>query len=181
MMHELCEQVRTPPQAGKASIQQAADLLRCGGRGVLQVRFDIPMTVFLRIELRRIGRKGCDLDLRMGGQIGLGGTAGVNPGAVPQQDDRAAHIPLQMSQQGNHLLAAHPAAAMPLVNVPGERQGHARRDAAPVALGALQHRAATARRPGAGQRLAEGEAKFIQKHDFCASALRFFLSGASLG
>lgn len=61
--------------------------IHVGRRRILQALLDVAMTIFFRIQLRRIGRQGLDDNFRMIREIGFGLATGVNRRAIPNQDE----------------------------------------------------------------------------------------------
>ena len=58
--------------------------------------FDVAMTIFFWIEFGSISGQKFNLNFRMIGKIVSNFLAGMNTGAIPNQDDVAWHMPLQV-------------------------------------------------------------------------------------
>jgi hypothetical protein len=131
-MDEMEQPIRATPQASKTAIQQRADFMSSSWSSILQVLFDIAMTVFFRIKLRGIGRQWLNYDFWMLSQKSCGLATDVNAGAVPDQNKTSGQMSLQMAQGFNDLSTLHPTFKMPLVNLARESQPYRRRYAAAV-------------------------------------------------
>ncbi len=179
-MNEMEQHIRATPQASKTAIQQHADFMRGNWGSILQVLFDIAMTVFFRIEIRGIGRQWLNYDFGMLRQKSRSLCTGVNAGSVPDQNETCGQMAQQMAQGSNHLSALHPTFKMPLVNLARKSQSHRRGDAAPLTGQAWQVGTLPARCPRSRQRFLKGKAELIKKHDFYADSPRLFLYVANL-
>ena len=92
-------------QASKATIQHGAHFGFTDWTSILGTLFDISMAVLFRVELWRIGRQEFHFNFRMTGKIGSDFFTRMNASSIPNQNDLAWNLPLQMWQSFNDLLA----------------------------------------------------------------------------
>src|SRR5512139_3611144 len=98
----------------------------------------------------------------------------MNGGPIPDDEHRSAPMALQMLERLDHLSTPHPAGKVALVDFARQGQSDRRGETPTVILDPLQDRSVTAWGPGAREWLLERVAELVKKHDFCASAPRFF-------
>src|SRR5260370_7332828 len=113
------------------------------------------------------------------GEIILLFPAGMGASSVPDQDEGAGNMLLQMLKRFKDLLAMDGSFEMPFVDLAREAEGH-RRGQSPAIRGDLtQDRSFASPSPSRSQGFLKGEAKFIPEDDFGAHPPRLFLSLAN--
>jgi hypothetical protein len=132
-----------------------------------------------RVKFRRISRKAFHDDaLSGGGDVMLDQQAAMDRRAIPQHQNFAGDVLLQVPEKLNDLWAFD-AALMDLKVKPPQCQTANNRKAFPVER-LVQHRSLPARRPGADSRRACAQPAFIYENDGSSlSAGLFFKSGHS--
>lgn len=164
-MNETQQQVRSATQASEPSIQVPSHVRLVCGCAVGQMGFDIPMTVFFRIKLRRILGQWFYDDLGVIPQEADRLFTGMDWGLITDQDETFWHEAVDMLQGQDHVLTLHATVEMPFVNL--ARQGQANRCAQDpsVPRDSSNNRTLTTRAPGGPQPLQKRVAKLIKKHD----------------
>jgi hypothetical protein len=129
------------------------------------------------VEFWRISRQALHDDAPAGGSdVMLDQQTAMNRRAVPQDEDFAGNMPLQVPEKLNDL-RAFDAALMHLKVKPPQRQATNEREAFPVE-GLLQHGSLPARRPGPDARRPGAQPAFIYENDGSSLAAGFFLKRA---
>jgi len=116
----------------------------------------------------------------MSSQEGLCFLAFMSAGSIPDQNDLAGQVLLDVLECGDHLITLDGTFKMTLVDLARHRQGNCRRQNPPIACHSPQDGPLALASPGGRQRFQVREAKFIKEHDDCAELQRLFLSLASL-
>ena len=104
----------------------------------------------------------------------------VGAGSIPNQNDFAWNLPLNMLQCGNQIFAIDRTFKMPFVDFAGKSECNRCRDGTPFLCHSAVNGTLASTSPSGRQKFLKGKAKFIPKHDFCAEPLRLFLSLANL-
>lgn len=167
-------------QSSEAFIQHFGNLLFGWKNGILERALDMPMTKFLRIDFRRIGRQKLDMDFRMQGKIFLHQLASMGARTIPNEDKGLSNAATKMLQTLNHLFGIDRTFKMLFVDFACDGQACQRGNLTAVFSNPLQMRRLSTRRPGCTDQFGKGNAKFIFKNDFCAEPPRFFLSCSNL-
>lgn len=175
-MKETEQQVGSVSQASKATIQHGANFGFIGWTSILEMLFDIAMTVFFWIEFGGIGGQEFHANFRMVGKIVLDFLAGMNSSSIPNQNDLAWKVSLQMVERFNDLLTFHGTLKMSLVDSARKGQCHGCRQSTAIIGDPSENWPFSFACPSRRQRFLKGETKFIPKHDFCAEPLRLFLA-----
>jgi len=116
----------------------------------------------------------------MSGQVGLSFPAFMRTSSIPDQNDPAAQIVLQMLERCDYLLTLDGTFKMTLVDLARHRQGYRSRQNPPIPCRAPQDGPFAFACPGCCHWFQKREAKFIKEHDDCAEPPTLFLSWASL-
>jgi hypothetical protein len=119
MPEEAEDEIGTPTQARKSSIHLSAECTEAFRDRITEMLLDVPMTSFLRVHVRRIGREPFPLDLGIRGDIRLHSGSPVGAQPVPDDDHRSSDIALQMLQYTQDVLRADGVLNMALVNLAG--------------------------------------------------------------
>ncbi len=143
--------------------------------------FNIAMTVLFGIQFGRIGWQSFFMNFRMLCQVGLCHPAEMGPGSVPDQNEGARQMLLEMLQSFQNLFAVDGSLEMPFVDLAREREGHGGRQHPPIRCNLMQDRPPSPASPGGRRRFLKGEPKFIPEHDFGAQPPRLFLSSVNRG
>jgi len=104
----------------------------------------------------------------------------MRTGSIPDQNDLAWQITLDMLEGSNHLVALDGAFEMTFVDLARHRQSDCSRQDPPITGHPSQDRPFASPGPGGRQRFEEREAKFIKEHGDCADPPTLFLSWANL-
>ncbi len=123
-MEEAEQEVGSMSQTSKATIQHGAHFRFTSWPSILETLFDISVTVFFWVELWRIRWQKFHFNFRMIGKIGSDFFTGMNTSSIPNQNDFAWKLPLQMLKSFNDLLAFNRAIESPFVNPAGQGQCH---------------------------------------------------------
>src|SRR5260370_41297267 len=113
------------------------------------------------------------------GEIILLFPAGMGASSVPDQDEGAGNMLLQMLKRFKDLLAMDGSFEMPFVDLAREGEGHRRGQSSAIRGDLAQDRSFASPSPSRSQGFLKGEAKFIPEDDFGAQPLRLFLSLAN--
>lgn len=175
-MKETKQQVRSLSQASKATIEHGADFVFISWTSILETLFDKAMTVFFWIKFGRIGWQEFHIDVRMVGQIPLNFLAGMNASSIPNQNDLAWKVSLEMLECCNDLLAFHGAIKVSFVDFARQGQRHGRRESTAIRSDPSENWSFSFACPSCRQQFLKGETKFIPKDEFCAEPLRLFLA-----
>jgi len=105
--------------------------------------------------------------------------AGVGSSSVPDQNDGAGNMLLQMLKRFDDLFAMDGSFEMPFVDLAREGEGHRRGQSPPIRGDLAQDRSLASPSPSRSQGFLKGEAKFIPEDDFGAQPPRLFLSWAN--
>lgn len=116
-MKEPEEQIGTATQASKATIEHGANFFFTCRASVFETLLDISMTIFFWVELRSVGRQFFNQDFRMFLKVGFGDLAQMNTGSIPNQNDSAWYLPLNMLECFHHVFAFHRTFKMAFVDV----------------------------------------------------------------
>jgi hypothetical protein len=160
-------------EAAATETQLVADRAEALGT---QVRGGRPLApgpqAFDRIQLRGIGREAMHCEPRaLGLDVGAGLEAAVRVESVPEQDHAPSDVTPQVTEEAHHLgrpdgaWVGHQedAAAARGANAVGQGPDH--REGIPAAEPVGQDRCLPARRPGAADRWALGEAALVDEDD----------------
>ena len=105
------------------------------------MRFNISMTGFFRVEVRRIQRQPLDLnDIGIGGQEIFNQFGRMNAGMIPDDDQPLLMPAQQMQQKHDYIARIESLADVLLVDAPGQAQAHNRRELPPLSGHAPQLR-----------------------------------------
>ena len=173
-MNETQEQVGPAPQAGETLIELPPHLRLGDRRAIGQMGFDIPMTIFFRVEFRRILGQRFDHNFGMIPQITNRRFAGMDRRVITDQDETFWHKATQVLPGQDHLLTLHAAYEMAFVNLARQGQTHRRTHGASFACDPSDNWTLTPRRPGASEPFLKRVTKLIKKHDVDAAPPRFF-------
>ncbi len=168
------------PQACKATIDHSTHFLSVGRQCISGLFLDVTMAEFFGVEFRSTSWQPFNHDFRMVSQIGQGLLAGVNANSIPNQNERARKMTLQMLERSNHIITIHRAVEMAFVNLARDGQAYSSRQSPPVRTDPAYDRPLAFRRPRGARLIQEGNAKFIEKYNVCTVAASFFLSWANL-
>jgi len=139
--------------------------------------FEMAPHILDRVEFRRVSRKTFHHDaFTGGGDVILDQQAAVDRRAIPQDQNSAGDVPLQVPEKLNDL-RAFDAALMDLKVKPPQRQAANNRKAFPVEA-LVQHRSLPARGPSADSRRAGAQPAFIYENDGSPLLAGFFLKRA---
>jgi len=139
--------------------------------------FEMTPHVFDRVEFWRVSREAFQDDAPSGGgDVILNQQTAMDRRTVPQDQNFAGNMPLQVPEKLNHLWAFD-TALMNLKVKPPQRQAANDGEAFPVE-GLVQHRSLPARRPGADSRRAGAQSAFIYEDDGPFLSAGFFLKRA---
>ena len=135
---------------------------------------DVPMTSFLRVQVRRIGREPFHRNRGMRGDILFhsGRPMGAQP--VPDDDHRSSDIALQMVQHRQDILRADGVLKMAPINLAGEREPDNGGELAALTQTPQDGRLADWS-PCGGHLGATGKPGFVHKHDFSPFTASLFL------
>lgn len=176
---EAEHQIGPSSQSCKATVEHRADFAFVSGPSIAEMLFDIAMTVFFSVEFGRIGWQELFVDFRMLREIALYFPAGMGSSSVPDQDEGAGKMVLQMHKRFEDLLAMDGSFEMPFVDFAREAEGH-RRGQSPSVRGDLaQDGSFASPSPSRRQGFLKGESKFIPEDDVGAQPPRLFLSLAN--
>jgi len=135
--------------------------------------FEMTPHILDRVEFRRISRKALQDDaLSGGGDVMLDQKTAMDRRAIPQDQNFAGDVPLQVPEKLNDLWAFD-AALVDLKVKPPQRQAANNRKAFPVER-LVQHRSLPARRPSADSRRPGAQPAFIYENDGSSLLARFF-------
>src|ERR1035437_9690029 len=116
----------------------------------------------------------------MGSQIGLRFLAFMRSSPIPDQNDLATQMVLQMLKCFNQLLTLHRTFKMTLVDLARHCQGYPSSHNPPISGCPPQDGPFAFACPGRCHWFQKREAKFIKEHDDCAEPPTLFLSWANL-
>src|SRR5258706_5800108 len=167
-MNEAEQQVRPPPQSGKTTIHQLADLLAISRCGIRRVDFDIAVAIFFWVQLGRVFRQWLDDDFRVIKEVSQSYVASVNARMIQDQNEAVGHKMSQMLNGRDHVLTIHAMVEVSLVNLACQGQAHRGSQHAAVLRHATVNRSLAARRPSASEWLQKRIPKFVIKHDVYA-------------
>lgn len=140
--------------------------------------FELSPHVFHWIELRCIGRQTLDFNVPAGtGDVISDQLAPMNGGSIPEDQQLARDVPLQVFEKLHHL-RSFDAAGMNLEEKAQEHQPADDGKTLPIE-GFLKQWRLAARRPGAHAGRSCAQAAFIDKDNQAALPLRFFLTRAT--
>ena len=142
--------------------------------------FDVAMAIFFWVQFWRISWQEFHANFGMSGKIALHFLAGMNSGSIPNQNDPAWNVSLQMFKRLNGLFTSNGTFKMSFIDFARESQSDGSRQSTTVIGDALEDWSFAFPGPGRSQSFLKGEAKHIPKHDVCAEPLRFFLPLANL-
>jgi hypothetical protein len=128
MPEESEDEIRTPAEARKATIDLSAEVADADGRGIAEVLFDVTMTPLLGIQIRGIGRKPVHLDLRVCAKIPLDHRGPMRTEPVPDQDEGARNIALEVAEGGHNVIPTDGMFEVPLVDTARQREPDGRRE-----------------------------------------------------
>jgi len=97
-------------------IQHEADISLVCWSSIFEMLFDVAMTILFWIEFGCISMQEFDVDFRMLDRIVSNFLAGMNASAIPNQDDAAVDVPLQVFESFNNLLATDSTFKMSFIN-----------------------------------------------------------------
>ena len=89
--------------------------------------FDVAVTIFFWVQFWSIGWQKFNLDLWMDGKIPFYFLAGMNAGSVPDQNNPAGNMSLQMLEHLNGLFTSHGTFKMAFVDFARQCQSDCRR------------------------------------------------------
>jgi hypothetical protein len=121
---ETEQEVGSMSQASKATIQHKAHFGFTSWTSIFETLFDISMAVLFWIKFWRIGWQEFHFNLRMVGKIGADFFTGMNTSSIPDQNDLAWNVPLQVLESFNDLLAFDRSVKVPFVNPARQGQRH---------------------------------------------------------
>ncbi len=93
MPEEALQQIRALAQSGKTCVYRFSDLFCIPILAIPYPLLDIAVTVFFRIQSRRIGWQVLYLDFRVAFQILFHLAAAMNGSVIPNKYDRPRHMP----------------------------------------------------------------------------------------
>ena len=174
MPEEPESEVLAPTQARKSPIHLSADGREAFSDRMAEMLLDVPMTSFLRVHVRRIGREPFHLDLGMCGGIRLhsGSPMGAQP--VPDDDHRSSDVSRQMLPHHQDILRAEGVLKMALVDLAGEREPANGGELAALTQTPQDGRLADWR-PCGGHLGAKGKPGFVHKDYVSSFTASFFL------
>lgn len=173
-MNETQEQIRPAPQAGKTAIQLPSHLRLVRGGAIGQMGFDIPVTVFFRVEFRRVLGQRFDNDFRMIPQVADCLFTRMDGRLITDQEEAFRHEPAQVLQGDNHVLTLQAAFEIAFVNLARQGQPHRRAQGPSLPGDPSDHRTLATWRPRAPEPFLKRVAELIKKHDVYAAPPRFF-------
>jgi len=103
-------------QTSKATIQHRAHFGFAGWSSIFETLFDVSMAVLFWIEFWRVGWQEFHFNFRMIGKIGSDFFTDMNTSSIPNQNDFAWNLPLQMLKSFNDLLTFNRAIESPFVD-----------------------------------------------------------------
>lgn len=133
MVEEAEQEIGPSSQSRESAIGWLADLLIGLGRGVPHPLLDVPMTTFLRVQLRGIRRQPLYVDLGVLRQERLDRRRTMRLQSIPDDDHRATDLPAEVLQVNDRVLAVDRVVKVLLVDPSGQRQSDRRGDLAPLA------------------------------------------------
>ena len=137
------------------------------------MRFEMATNILGRVEFRRISRQSFDDDAFAGARdVILHQQAAVDRGAIPEDEELAGQVPLEMTEKLDDLRTLD-AALVNLKVKPPEGQAADDRKAPPIE-GLMQHRRLAAQRPGADMRWPRAQTAFIDEDDGSLLLTGFF-------
>jgi hypothetical protein len=178
-MQEAEQEGRSATQTGKATINQAPHFGRIGREHVRQCVLDMPMAVFLGIELRRIFGQRLDLYFWMLEKVAQRFGAGMNRRMVTHQNEAFRQMTSNMLQRFNHVSALHATDKVSFEDPARPSQPRGGGQDPPIARHTPNDWPLSTRRPSPAQTLQKRPAKFIIKHYVDAKSPRLFLSAAN--
>jgi len=141
---------------------------------------DITMAIFFRVKLRSIWRQFFDEDFRLVSQICFCLFAGMNAGSIPNQNELAWNVSLNMFQCCNQRFTIDRTFKMLFVDFAREGQRYRSGYCATLLRNSAEDRTFSPASPSRRQLFLKGKAKFIPKYDGCPEPPRLFLSLANL-
>jgi hypothetical protein len=179
MSEESEDEVGSPAEAGKAAIDPSTEVADTTGQSIAQVLLDVAMASLLGIQIRGIGREPVHFDLGVRTQILFDHHGAMSVEPVPDDDERAGNVALEVTEGDHHVLAADGMREMAFVEAAREGQPDHCGECAALA-DALQDRGLPHRSPGRPRPGPKGKAGLIDEHDlrFLAASL-FFSRGQS--
>jgi len=114
-------------QASKATIQHGTHFGFAGWTSILETLFDISMAVLFRVEFWRISWQEFHFNFWMIGKIGSDFFTGMNTSSIPDQNNPAWNLPLQMLKSFNNLLAFDRSIKVAFVDSARKGQRHSSR------------------------------------------------------
>jgi hypothetical protein len=126
MPEEAEDEVRSPAEASKATINTCAEVADACRGGIAQVLFDVAMAALLGIHIWRIGREPCHVNVWMRGHIVLDDDRSVCVEPIPDDDHRPGDVLLEVAQGDKNICGTNGMVNMTLINLTGQRQGHHR-------------------------------------------------------
>jgi hypothetical protein len=174
MPEESEDEIGTSAEASNAALDSCAEIADASGQRMAQVLLDMAMAPLLGIQIRGIGWEPVHLDLGMGRQILFDHLRAMGVEPVPDDDERARNVALEVTEGDHHVIAADGMREVSLVDVARQGQPDHRRECTALA-DASQDRSLPPRSPRAPRLGPEGEAGLIDEHDLRLAAASLFL------
>lgn len=174
MIDEAQQDLTSVTKPREPAIDEATDLSCRPRRGIAKVLFDMPVAQFLRVEVGRVGRQFLDEDVSASFDVLLHTGRTMRLQAVPDDDDRARHVTLELLECRHNVRASHAVIEVAAEDPPRQRQRDDGRHRAPAAR-APKSRRLSLRRPGRGRAGQEPEARFVDEEDFGPDSASLFL------
>ena len=174
MMEEAEDEIGSLANPRESAISLFPNLRLGLRRAPLHPILDIPVTVFLGVQVRGIPRQPLHDDLGMLGQERLDHLGTVGLQSIPDDDHRPTDLAPQMLQVRDRILAVDRVVEMLLVDVTRGRQADGRGDLASLA-DPPQHRRPPLGSPCLARLDLEREAGLVHEDDHGAPAASFFL------
>lgn len=131
-MQETEQAIWPPSGSRETAIGLLSDLLIGLGCGVPHPLVDVPMTTFLRVQLRGMRRKPLDVDFRVLLKEHLDRRRAMGLQAVPDQDHRTTDLPAEVLQVNDRVRAGDRVVEVFLGDPSRRRQSDGRGDLAPL-------------------------------------------------
>jgi hypothetical protein len=179
MSEESEDEVGAPAEASKATIAPSTESADTAGQGIAQVLRDVAMAARLGIEIRGIRREPVHLELGVRPQLRFDHRGAMRVEPVPDDDERAGNVALEVTEGNHHVLAAEGRREVALVETARQGQPDHRGECTALA-DASQDRCPPYRSPRGSRFGPEGKARLIDEHNrrLLAASL-FFMRGQS--
>ena len=120
MSEESEDEVGSPAEASKATINACAEVADACRDSVAKVLFDIAMAPLFGIQIGGIGREPLDLDLRMRAKVLFDDSRAMGIKPIPDHDEPAGDRVLKMAEGKHNIIPTDRVLKVPFVDTAGE-------------------------------------------------------------